>query len=120
MVYFRAHGVYSGVQEDVLLVVLAAEKEGGGANVTIQRGVSFDEQDRALKLDTYCITTHDGATHYGGIVAWSVESGFVTLQLSPQARRTLAVDGGFEISIPRESTDSVREWLAKIIDTPTP
>jgi len=109
MVLFEAHAVYSGMLEDVLLVVLAAEKDGGGAHVTIQRGVSFDEH-------TYCITTHDGATHYGGIVAWSVESGFVTLQLSPKASRTLKVSGGFEIRIPRESTDAVREWLAKIID----
>jgi len=116
MVFFQAQAVYSGMRDDVLLVVLAAEKNGDGAHVTFQRAISFDEQDRALKMDTYCITTHDGATHYDGVVAWTVESGFVTVQLSPEASRTLGADGGFEIRIPRESTDSVREWLAKIID----
>jgi hypothetical protein len=116
MVFFRAFAVYAGQLEDVLLVALAAEKDGDGARVEIMRGVSFDEQDRALKQDTYSIGTHDGATHYGGIVSWSVEPGFVTLRLSLKACRVLGVDGGFEISVPRESTDSIREWLAKIID----
>jgi hypothetical protein len=116
VIFFRAFAVYSGRLDDALLVVLGAEKDGGGERVEISRSVSFDEQDRALKLDTYCIATHDGATHYGGIAAWSVESGFVTLQLTPEACRVLGVDGGFEIGVPRESTDSLREWLARIID----
>jgi hypothetical protein len=117
-VFFQAFGVYAGKDDDlgVLLVVLAADKDGSGDQVEISRLISFDDQDRALKQDTYSITVNYGPTCYGGIVSWSVESGFVTLNLSSEASRELGVDGAFEIRIPRESTESVREWLAKIID----
>jgi hypothetical protein len=118
MVFFQAFGVYAGKRDDmgVLLVVLDANKDGGGPRVEIMRGLSFDDQERALHLDTYSITTHRSATYHGGVASWSVEPGFLTLNLTSEASRVLGVDGGFEIRFPRESTESVRECLAKIID----
>ncbi|WP_394840380.1 Imm10 family immunity protein [Pendulispora rubella] len=47
--------------------MLAECTVGSGARLEIQRALTFDDQDKALDMDTYSLCTEDGKTHYGGV-----------------------------------------------------
>jgi hypothetical protein len=49
------------------VVGLYEDKTPTGRYIELQRALSFDEQDRDAGMDTYCLATSTGASHYGGV-----------------------------------------------------
>src|SRR5215207_11123829 len=50
-----------------------------------QRSLQVDDQDLALKHNTYCLVTEEQATHYGGVANWRVERSALHLELTDEA-----------------------------------
>lgn len=48
-------------------------------------------------MDTYCLV-REGASHYGGLIAWTLDSGVLALQLDPRA--AVALHLPVELAIP--------------------
>lgn len=53
-------------EPDLNYSMLAFEDEASGDFFAVQRAFTFDDQDRQLGMDTYCLV-RGGATHYGGL-----------------------------------------------------
>ena len=66
--------------EDLNTEMLVLEDEGSTDRIEIQRALTFDSQDVAQGMDTYCLV-RGGAAHYGGMVRWVVHSNELTLEL---------------------------------------
>ena len=77
---------------DTFVVVLAEMPDGDGARLEIQRGLTIDPQDEALGMDTYCLCTQTGASHYGGIRSWRLEDGCLHTSLDDMAASELGLD----------------------------
>jgi hypothetical protein len=96
-------------------VVLAEEPDGSGARLEIQKSLSFDEQDRRLGLDTYCLCTEEGATYYGGVTSWTLTQDSLEVRLDAQAAKALGVQGGFVVNFATENLPILKEGLQKVL-----
>jgi hypothetical protein len=94
-------------------VVLAEEPDGTGDRVEITKPLSFDEQDRVLGMDTYCLYTEQG-TCYGGVASWTLSGHSLDLRLNPHAARELGVEGGFLVNFAPEHLQTLREGLERV------
>lgn len=101
MLRFKALGVSALEMPDLnsFVIVLAEEPDGSGKRLEIQRALEFDEQDRELGQDTYCVCTDQGATYYGGITSWEVAGDVLRIVLNTKAATALHVKDGFEIEV---------------------
>jgi hypothetical protein len=58
---FRANAVAAvELPELETFAVVLAEEPDGGERLELQKAFSFDEQDRRLGMDTYCLSTETG------------------------------------------------------------
>ena len=64
------------------------EDDLSGDGLSVQRTLEPDEQDVALGMDTYCVCLSSGSAVYGGVEAWSVLDGVITVSLSDDAELT--------------------------------
>lgn len=78
-------------------VVLAENPNGSGIRVEIHRAITFDYSDRNTGMDTYCLCTEWGATHYGGVSCWEMDNNSLRIYLNAETCRVLNVENGFEI-----------------------
>lgn len=97
----------------VFTVVLAENSDGGGERLEIQKALSFDEQDRRLGMDTYCLCTAKG-TAYGGVTSWALAGDSLEIRLDAKAESALGVDGGFLVGFPPEYRQVLEESLARL------
>jgi hypothetical protein len=90
---FEAQGVAVSTLEDLntFLIMLAENADGSGRRLEIQRALSFDEQDRKLGMDTYCLCTESG-THYGGVESWTLGDDTLILEFEKKASRALRLE----------------------------
>lgn len=117
MATLHAKAVFCGEVAEGIIGVLAAEEESGdGARVEIQRATSFDDQDRALGQDTYCLSLHTGASVYGGIEGWLLAPGRLKLELSREASEALEVGTDLTIEFDAKATADLAEWLSKVLE----
>ena len=104
--------------DDTFLVVLA-ETEDGDTRIEFQRGLTFDAQDRALGMDTYCLCTETGS-HYSGVQSWRVSEGCLHLSLDAAAAKALRL--GSEVSValqlPQKTVDQVTAGIARVLTLP--
>ena len=84
---------------DGLLAAVAEGADGSGFSIQFSRFASWDEQDRELGMDTYCISTGEGPSHYGGVLRMRAGRGFLDLDLEPRAAKTLYVPQEFRLSL---------------------
>lgn len=98
---------------DVGYAALVILDEESGDTIGIQRSLAFDEQDRALGMDTYCVT-RGGASHYGGLVTWRLAHGVLALTLS-SAAAALELPGEISISVDEEGAPLIVEHLAEML-----
>ncbi|BCY10457.1 Imm10 family immunity protein [Actinoplanes sp. L3-i22] len=97
----------------------AEEPDGSGFALMFQRtDYEPDEQDVRLGFDTYCLTTGDGRTHYGGLRSANLAGADLTLTISPDAS---AAVGLAEISTIKLDVDAVsladfREGLPQVVN----
>lgn len=74
------------VEEDnVQMLGLAESPDGDGRSLVIQRALEFDEQDRELGMDTYCLVDETALTHYGGVASAVIDDGVLRLALDDMA-----------------------------------
>jgi hypothetical protein len=87
----RSVGVWRDVagDEDIINVGLAEWPDFTGWKLMLMRGVGeYDDQDRALGQDTYCIVAGDqSGTVYGGITSWSATGRRLEFRLTERAAR---------------------------------
>ncbi len=99
----------------VRVLVLAEHPDGSGARLEIQRASSFDDQDRRLGMDTYCLVIGSGATHYGGVVHWLVDESDV-LRIALDASAAEALDGpAIEVALRRDDVEVVMDAMPIIL-----
>lgn len=117
MTMFRARSVFCGEVAPGVIGVLMAEGESGeGARVELQRATTFDEQDRALGQDTHCLGLHTGANVYGGVTAWALTPGRLTLELSKEATEALDVGAELTMDFDAQLVVDLEEWLPKVLE----
>ncbi|MEM6291851.1 MAG: Imm10 family immunity protein [Myxococcota bacterium] len=117
MTVFRAKAVFCGeVSEGVVGVIVAEEESGDGARVELQRATRFDDQDRALGQDTYCLSLHTGASVYGGVVRWTPTPGSLELVLSQEAANAPELDTELTIEFDAERSTDLEKWLPKVLE----
>ncbi|NBD10443.1 MULTISPECIES: Imm10 family immunity protein [Corallococcus] len=116
---FHADAVSADEMQDIntYAVVLAERHDGTGMRLEIQKALSFDEQDRANGMDTYCLCTESGACHYGGVTKWRVGENSIEVQLDEQASNALGVDGGFHVEVSGQYLPTLREVLQRLLGT---
>jgi hypothetical protein len=102
---------------NAFVVVLAENPDGSGARLELQKALSFDEQDRTLGLDTYCLCTEAGATCYGGVIAWTLGPNALEIRLEADAAETLGAPG-FAIDFPSEDFAALRGGLTRVLGLP--
>jgi hypothetical protein len=117
MVWFTATAGAAERMDDIntYAVVVA---DDGGMRIEFQRAIEeFDEQDRALGMDTYCLCTHTGATHYGGVTGWSVKDGVLRVELDADAALELEVDRALaiELCMSTEEIEAVTAGIERVL-----
>lgn len=101
-------------------VILAEHADGTGMRLEIQRALEFDEQDRATGMDTYCLCTERGATHYGGVVSWRLEHDVLEVLLDEQASAELETNGfRVGLSLERDTHAVLRAGLVRVFGSGT-
>ncbi|NOK14031.1 Imm10 family immunity protein [Corallococcus exercitus] len=117
---FHAAVVGADEMQDIntYAVVLAERHDGTGMRLEIQKALSFDDQDRASGMDTYCLCTESGACHYGGVTRWMVGENSIEVLLDDKASSALGVDGGFHVEVSGQYLPTLREALQRLLGTP--
>ena len=88
MLQFTARAVTAEeIEGAVFIVALAEGEDGDGVHLLLQRANTFDDDDRRSGMDTYCLSTEDGATHYGGVASWTISQNRLELRLTDRAGR---------------------------------
>jgi hypothetical protein len=120
MLKFKATAVAALEMPDLssFTVVLAEEHDGSGMRLEIQRALVFDEQDKSLGMDTYCICTEQGAVCYGGIASWSLVENELRIVLDTRAAIALGVKDGFsiELEVDSETRDRLKDGLQRVLN----
>jgi immunity protein 10 of polymorphic toxin system len=108
----------SGFRRDddlrVEMLVLAERADGSGQRLELQRSLHPDEQDRALRLDTYCIVRDGHATHYGGVARWGLSDATLVVTLDRAAEAALGTRE-FVIGIPPSEQDAIDAALRTLL-----
>jgi len=102
---------------NTFLIALADRADSPGHYLELQRSIEEDEQDAALGMDTYCIVTASGATHYGGIISCILSDDSLELEFSEAAEAKLGIKG-YKISLALSTSDKalLRSGLQKLFD----
>jgi len=110
------HLVFVGEQDGILMAVFGEDDEGAGFRLEFQRALEFDQQDRALGMDTYSISTSGGATCYGGLNSWRLEDTRLDLDFTEAATNQLGIPRQARFWLPDEGEQilAVRKQLGLI------
>lgn len=111
-----AFDTHEDLEADVL--VLAEREHGEGRRLELQRPLDPTEDDRRLGMDIYCLVDEAGATHYGGVTAWSLDGTTLRLGLTSEAADVLGAEGGYLITLAgpaAEARKAVERGLASIL-----
>jgi Immunity protein 10 len=105
------------------IVGLAEHRDGTGLSLVFQRALTFDEQDRAMGTDTFCVSDEWGATVYGG-VSYTMDGATLKLELSPEATAALRLPPRLELRLNvdehvlQEVGEALAESFARLPDQP--
>lgn len=101
----------AGVEVNFLDVGFSEDRDNG-RSLSFQRGLEdVDEDDAAMGLDSYCVTTDAGRTVYGGVEEAELGDGVLRLRLAADKAASLRVDPNIELELALE--DRLR---AEVID----
>ena len=95
----------------VLVALVAEEPDGSGFGLEFQLASVFSDQDRRMGMDTYCVCTSEGATHYGGVKRLQADSEGVVLAFERAAAERLHIPDHFRIRL-----DVAAEDKASFVD----
>jgi hypothetical protein len=91
------------------------EHEKSGDTIEVQRAHHFDDEDRALGMDTYCIV-RGGATIYGGLTAYSFTPRALRISLTDDAASVLDLDPSFDVDMDADSLAVLRARLPGLVE----
>jgi hypothetical protein len=113
---FRANAVAAMEipEHATFTVVLAEGPDGDGERLEFQKAFSFDEQDRRLGMDTYCVCTGKG-TAYGGVTSWTLTRDSLEVRLDAGTAEMLGVEGGFTVELPPACLQTLRGGLERVL-----
>jgi len=118
MTSFTATAGAAEMIHDTFLIVMA-ETTDGGTRIEFQRGLTFDSQDKASGMDTYCLCTEKG-THYGGVLGWSVSENRLRLRLDAAAAKALRLgsDVSIALEMPSQTIDVITAGIERVLEMP--
>ncbi len=93
---------------DCRMVLFARDSVDPFGTLEIQAPYTYDERDRELGTDTYCLVVDGGDPIYGGVVRWDVAADEVQLDLEPGAADLLRVPARLQMPCMLDSDDVVR------------
>lgn len=104
---------------DCRMVLFAQEFNTPFRTLEIQASYRYDDRDRALGTDTYCLVVDGGGPIYGGVTRWEVTSREVRLQLTPRAAHLLAIPEQVRIPFDLEAgeRERLREAMLEMLGT---
>ena len=117
MVWFKSQACTFGYDEsiDMHALVIAELPDGSGARFEVQRSGTFEEQDRTLGMDTYCLVMDSGVSHYGGVIGWHVdEAHLLRVTLDDRAATALATSS-IEIALRPQDSDVVSQAIPALL-----
>jgi hypothetical protein len=115
------HAAAVGAEEmtdtNCYVLVLAEHSDAGGRRLELQSSLSYDEQEKSLGQDTYCLCTETGACHYGGVTSWALDEAraVLVITLDERASKVLDASGGFRVTVPHRDLPILRESLQRIL-----
>lgn len=93
--------------------VLVIQDEVSEDTVEFQRALEFDDQDRELGQDIYCVV-RNGMTYYGGVEWWNFDHDTLTFRLSDEAGDELELPDETKIHID-SNPELIEEHLPRIL-----
>lgn len=90
-------------------------RDEAGATLEVQRSLEFEDQDRSLGMDTYCIVSSSGASHYGALTSWQITGATLLLDLTVSAADELGLPARLSIPLDDQGVALVREHLQRIL-----
>ncbi|WP_203754037.1 Imm10 family immunity protein [Actinoplanes cyaneus] len=115
----RAAGFEIDDADEVVEAGFAEEPDGSGFALMFQRtDYEPDEQDVRFGFDTYCLTTGDGRTHYGGLRSAKLAGADLTLTISPDASATIGVAevSTITLDVDADSLAAFRDGLPQVVN----
>jgi len=112
-----ARDLFSGEDGGVLIAMAGEHVNGSGAWIDFQLALEFSAQDTRLGMDTYCIATDEGHTHYGGIDGIEVGADYVDVLFSLAAAAKLHVPRRLRLDLQHVAprAPAFTELLARIV-----
>ena len=105
MMVLQARAVAAERLDDLqcVVVVFAENSNGSGERLELQRALAFDEQDRSLGMDKYCICLTGGQTAYGGIRSVHLTANLLSLEFAHATADLLGIDDMVRIEFEAEA-----------------
>lgn len=103
---------------DVLEAGFAGNGDGTGFAFIVMRSADEpDEDDVRMGWDSYCLTTAEGLTFYGGLESVALDDRRLLLRLSTEAADTLELDQDVEVELQVDADERrhFRELLPGIV-----
>lgn len=116
--FIATAGAFEQIDDQGVYVVVIAEDEfGNGRRLEVQLAIEFDERDKSLGMDTYCLSTETGSSHYGGVTAWSINGNVLRVALEAKAASSLGLGSTLEIQLDMEpeKIKAVVSGLVKVL-----
>ncbi len=108
---------------DTYVVGIAENADGSGDALLLQTALTAStEQDRALDMDTYCVSTAWGATVYGGVRACVLQDDLLTLEFDPPTAETLGIsqECRFHLRVDQDRIEQLKQGLRTVFATGHP
>lgn len=94
---------------------LVVRDEQGDDWIEFQRALRYDDQDRELGMDTYCLVRGGSAAYYGGLISWRLRYGILQLQLDADASATLEMQTAEQIDVGPIGAALIEQHLPRIV-----
>ncbi len=95
---------------------LVFSDEASGDTFEVQCAIEWDDQDRDLGQDTYCLV-RGGATHYGGLLGYQLLDGNLVLTLDQSASSALELPAEFRFGLDPDQEELIRSRLPGLLPT---
>jgi len=103
---------------NAFVVFLYEQPDGTGERLEIQRALEYDEQDREAGMDTYCLCTSTGASHYGGVVSYRLGRWVLEILLDDGAAGELSIQAGYRLNLSLDDAawSKLSDALSRVLD----
>jgi Immunity protein 10 len=113
----RRAGVSETPELNCVTVGIAEDEDGSGRALLSQLALRFDEQDRRLGQDTYCVCDEAGAAAYGGVTRCVLAGDELVVHFTAAAAATLDLAGEcrFPLRVDPAAVEALRTGLRRVL-----